>query len=113
MFDIKGGITQHYYNLLLKPILAPTSANTKSHNRDKAPKASTLPKVSTAPKASTAPNTTVTRRVGRFTIEEEKDGGSAAMNEQVNYKGGSYKVHQGPNGGRFIRVKGNKVYLAK
>jgi hypothetical protein len=36
-------------------------------------------------------------------------GGSAS----VVYKGGSYKVKKGPKGGKFITVKGKKVYLVR
>lgn len=33
--------------------------------------------------------------------------------ETVQYGGGYYKVHIGPKGGKYIKVKGNKVYLKK
>ena len=107
MFETKGKISQHYYNLLLKSVLAPTSTNKTAQSKSQSQSKTAKPTAPTAPKATT------TRRVGRFTIEDEKDGGGVGGDEMAEYKGGSYKVHQGPKGGRFIRVKGNKVYLVK
>jgi hypothetical protein len=31
----------------------------------------------------------------------------------ASYKGGSYKVRKGPQGGKYIVVKGKKVYINK
>ena len=33
--------------------------------------------------------------------------------EQVQYGGSLYKVWVGPKGGRYIKVKGRKIYLDK
>jgi len=40
---------------------------------------------------------------------DNQSGGS----KTVNYGGGVYKVHTGPRKGKFIKVRGNKVYLNK
>lgn len=41
---------------------------------------------------------------------EEQNGGSK---QTVNYGGGVYKVHTGPRKGKYIKVRGTKVYLNK
>lgn len=37
--------------------------------------------------------------------------GGGAKHAETNYNGRTYKVHTGPKGGRYILVKGKKVYV--
>ena len=40
-------------------------------------------------------------------------GGGKAKSVRKSYKGGSYVVHTGVRGGKYILVKGEKIYLTK
>lgn len=67
------------------------------------------PKRQTEPVKSTSKPRVV---IGRFTFidEEEED---TSPKEREKYKGGSYVVHVGPRNGKYLLVKGEKVYLKK
>ena len=60
----------------------------------------------TPPSNATRPSVTTLPLARRLFPDSPQTGG------KVKYEGGSYVLHTGPRGGKFIMVKGKKVYLA-